>query len=76
MLHGWLLSDASYRTLSQVWRTAPYLPRHGRPSLLVRLVQLAARVVGPARERYLGSGATDSLPGTARPVALPARLPA
>lgn len=69
MLHGWLLPDASYRTLSEVWRRAPYLPRHGRPPLLARVTRTAARVAGPVRERYLGTGGTDNVPGTARPVA-------
>lgn len=63
----WLLPDSSYLVLSEGWRRPPYLPRHGKPPLLMRLARSAAAAIGAVRERYLGTNGHDGLPGKARP---------
>ena len=69
MLLAWLLPDASYLVLFEGWGRPPYVPRHGKPPLPVRMARRAAVAITAARERHLGADGQDSLPGPARPAA-------
>jgi hypothetical protein len=60
---GWLLRDDSDQVLSDAWRRLAYRPRHGKRPLALRSVNTAAAAIEWARERYMGAGDEDGLPG-------------
>jgi hypothetical protein len=70
MVLSWVVPDTRYDVLFDGWRRVPYRPRHGKPPLLVRVVEWAAQALGIVRERYLGAAEEETITGAARPASL------
>ena len=66
MLLAWLLPDASYLVLFEGWGRPPYVPRHGKPPLPVRMARRAAVAITAARERERAAYAEFDHVGRAR----------